>query len=64
MRDCCGTNGTMSESTPESCTICGAVVGDGELHERWHGGLDADIKKAKDSGPAALQDTMVRMASS
>jgi hypothetical protein len=39
-------------------------VGDSDLHQRWHGGLDAEVKKAKDSGSAALQDAMFRMSSS
>jgi hypothetical protein len=58
----------MSESVKsgeaETCTICGAIVGDSDLHQRWHGGLDAEVKKAKDSGSAALQDAMFRMSSS
>lgn len=34
----------MSEST--TCPACGAVVGDQEAHNRWHGDLKASIAQA------------------
>jgi hypothetical protein len=43
------------------CQTCGAAMGDGKLHKKWHADLDRELKGMVDKAMREL-DRQVRMA--